>query len=274
MDELHPQVEEKHEAADRPPPHPELGDTARGQRSSLRPVLWIGLVIVVVAALAVWLHLRQGPGLPGGRSAAAGPLPVVEATATKGPIAITYNALGTVTPLATVTVQSQIAGQLVSVGFAEGQDVKKGDFLAQIDPRPYQAALDQYTGQLQRDQAILDKDRVDLARYKKLAAQNAIARQQAEDQIYVVDQDQGTVRLDQALVENAKLNLGYCRIVSPITGRVGLRQVDPGNYVQVGSARALAVITADAADHGGLHLARRRASGGDEAAAAPARSCR
>ncbi|HUZ74444.1 MAG TPA: MdtA/MuxA family multidrug efflux RND transporter periplasmic adaptor subunit [Stellaceae bacterium] len=243
MDELHPQVEETDEPADKPAARPDFTDPARGERSSLRPVLWIGLIIVVAAAFVVWLHSRPGPRLTAGQFAANAPLPVVEATATKGPIAITYNALGTVTPLATVTVQSQIAGQLVSVGFTEGQDVKKGDFLAQIDPRPYQAALDQYMGQLLRDQAILNKDRVDLARYQKLAAQNAIARQQAEDQKYVVDQDGGTVRVDQALVDNAKLNLSYCRIVSPITGRIGLREVDPGNYVQVGGTSNLAVIT-------------------------------
>jgi membrane fusion protein, multidrug efflux system len=242
MDEFQPRVDDKDEPAEKPERPPHLAEPPGGKRSSLRPVLWLGLIIVVVAALAVWLHGRSGPRAPGGRFAANGPMPVVEAAATKGPIDIAYNALGTVTPLATVTVQSQIAGQLVAVGFTEGQEVKKGDFLAQIDPRPYQAALDQYAAQLQRDQALLDKDRVDLARYEKLAAQNAIARQQAEDQKYVVGQDEGTVRLDQALVENAKLNLSYCRIVSPITGRIGLREVDPGNYIQVGAASSLAVI--------------------------------
>jgi membrane fusion protein, multidrug efflux system len=213
----------------------------RGSR--LRPVFWIGLILVLVAALVWWIHTRPAPRAPTGRFGTSGPMPVVAATAAPGDIDITYNALGSVTPLATVTVQTQIAGQLVEVAFKEGQEVKKGDFLVQIDPRPYQAALDQFTGQLLRDQAALNMARTDLARYQRLAAQNAIARQQAEDQEFVVHQDEGTVKLDQALVDNAKLNLVYCRIVAPVGGRIGLRQVDPGNYVQVGSATPLAVIT-------------------------------
>ncbi len=218
-----------------PPDQRGAGD---GGRSRWRPDLLDRpvLVLLAVAALGWWIHTRPTPGPPGGRFAANGPMPVVEAAAAKGDIAITYNALGTVTALATVTVQTQIAGQLVQVGYKEGQEVKKGDFLAQIDPRPYQAALDQFSGQLLRDQALLNKDRIDLDRYQKLAAQNSIARQQAEDQVYVVHQDEGTVKLDQAMVDNAKLNLGYCRIVTPVTGRIGLRQIDSGNYVQVAEA--------------------------------------
>ena len=213
------------------------------RRSRWRPVFWIGLIVVLLAALVWWIHTRPAPKAPTGRFGATGTMPVVSATAAAGDIDITYNALGSVTPLATVTVQTQIAGQLVDVGFKEGQVVKKGDFLVQIDPRPYQAALDQAAGQLLRDQAILSMARTDLARYQKLAAQNSIARQQSEDQVFVVQQDEGTVKLDQALVDNAKLNLAYCRIVAPVGGRIGLRQVDPGNYVQVGSSTAIAVIT-------------------------------
>ncbi|HXQ53994.1 MAG TPA: MdtA/MuxA family multidrug efflux RND transporter periplasmic adaptor subunit [Stellaceae bacterium] len=219
------------------------GKTVAKPHSPLRPVLWTGLVLALIAALAWWIHTRPAPKPPSGRFALSGPMPVVAAPAQKGDIDISYNALGTVTPIATVTVQTQIAGQLVAVAFTEGQEVKAGDFLAQIDPRPYQAALDQYAGQLQRDQAALNEARIDLARYQRLAAQNAIAKQQAEDQEYVVHQGEGTVKLDQALVDNAKLNLGYCRIVAPVDGRIGLRQVDPGNYIQVGSATAIAVIT-------------------------------
>jgi membrane fusion protein, multidrug efflux system len=212
----------------------------RGRRRSRR-ALWILLIVAAIAALAWWIHTRPAQRAPAGRFG-QGPMPVVPATAATGDVDITYDALGTVTPLATVSVTTQIAGQLVEVAFKEGQEVKQGDFLAQIDPRPYQAALDQNTGQLLRDEALLAEARTDLARYQKLAAQNSIARQQAEDQVYVVQQDEGTVKLDQALVDNAKLNLSYCHIVSPVTGRIGLREVDPGNYIQVANT-PIAVIT-------------------------------
>jgi membrane fusion protein, multidrug efflux system len=198
-----------------------------------RPYFWVGVVLVVLAALAFWVHTRPAPQPPGGRFAGANVvMPVVAGTVAKGDIPVTYDALGTVTPLATVSVLTQIAGQIVDVAFSEGQEVKKGDVLVQIDPRPYQAALDQQTGQLLRD----------LARYQKLAAQNSIARQQAEDQAFVVSQDEGTVKLDQAMVDNARLNLSYCRIVAPVDGRIGLREVDPGNYLTVGNT-PIAVIT-------------------------------
>jgi multidrug efflux system membrane fusion protein len=209
-----------------------------------RPYFWVGLLLAILAALALWVHLRPAPKPPAARFSLGGaPMPVVGGTAATGSIPVTYDALGTVTPLATVSIVSQIAGQLVTVAFTEGQEVKKGDLLAEIDPRPYQAALDQYLGQLQRDQALLGEARTDLARYQKLAEQNSIARQQAEDQAYVVQQDQGTVALDQAQVENARVNLAYCRITAPVSGRIGLRDVDPGNYVTVGSATPIAVIT-------------------------------
>jgi membrane fusion protein, multidrug efflux system len=214
------------------------------QRTSRwKPILWIGLVLLIAAGIAWWIHSRPAPQVQGGRFNTGGAMPVVVAAATTGDINITYNALGTVTALATVTVQTQIAGQLVDVAFQEGQEVKKGDVLAQIDPRPYQAALDQYSGQLARDQAALGQAQMDLVRYKKLAEQNSIARQQADDQEFLVHQDEGTVKLDQAQVDNAKLNLSYCRIVAPIAGRIGLRLVDPGNYVMVGNTGGIAVMT-------------------------------
>ena len=178
-----------------------------------------------------------------GRFQAAGPQPVGAATIAKGDIDITLNALGTVVPLATVTVQTQISGQLTEIGFTEGQIVKKGDFLFQIDPRPYQVALEQAQGQLARDQALLKGAQVNLARYQKLARQNSIAQQQADDQLYLVKQYEGTVTLDEAQVDNAKLNLAYCHITSPVTGRVGLRLVDVGNYVTSSSPTGLVVLT-------------------------------
>ena len=184
------------------------------------------------------------PASAGGpRSQFSGAQSVGIATIGKGDIRVVVNALGTVTPIATVTVQTQINGQLMEVGFTEGQLVQKGDFLAQIDPRPYQLQEAQFEGQLAHDQGLLAQAQVDLARYQKLAEQNSIARQQYEDQIYIVQQYQGTVKLDQAQVDQQKLNVIYCRIMSPVTGRVGLRLVDPGNYVQTSNSTGLAVVT-------------------------------
>ena len=171
------------------------------------------------------------------------PQPVGAATIDKGDIRIILNELGTVTSLDTVTVLTQISGQLIDVGFQEGQIVKKGDFLAQIDPRPYQAALEQAQGTLAHDQGLLAQAQADLKRYQTLGRQDSIAQQQLEDQRYLVQQYTGTVRTDQGTVDNAKLNLAYCHIVSPIDGQVGLRQVDPGNYVQTASTTGLVVIT-------------------------------
>jgi multidrug efflux system membrane fusion protein len=165
------------------------------------------------------------------------------AAAARRDIQINLDALGTVTPLATVTIQTQVSGQLVAVGFKEGQPVKKGELLAEIDPRPYQAALDQALGQLVRDQASLSEAAMDLTRYEQLAAKNSINRQQAEDQKWIVAQDEGAVKIDQAQVTTARINLAFCRIVSPTDGRIGLRLVDPGNVAQVASNTPIAVIT-------------------------------
>jgi multidrug efflux system membrane fusion protein len=203
----------------------------------------LGLAAAVLIAAATW-HVVTAPGAPparGGRFADAPPQPVGVATVDKGDIRITLDALGTVTPLATVTLKPQIAGQLTEVGFQEGQVVKKGDFLAQIDPRPYQVALEQDQGQLAKDQAVLAQAQSDLARDQQMAKQNAISRQQVDDQAFLVQQDQGTIQSDQAQIDAQKLNLDYAHIISPVDGRVGLRQVDPGNYVQVGDA--LVIVT-------------------------------
>jgi len=166
------------------------------------------------------------------------------ATVSSQDIRVIQNALGTVTPLATVTVQAQVSGQLTQVAFVEGQTVHKGDFLLEIDPRPYQAALAQAQGQLVKDQAALEEAKMDLVRYQELVEKKSIMRQQAEDQKWIVVQNEGAVQVDRAQVATAQINLGFCHIVSPTDGRIGLRLVDPGNFVQVGSSGTnLAVIT-------------------------------
>ena len=168
---------------------------------------------------------------------------VVTAPVQRGDLPVTLNALGTVTPLATVTVKTQINGRLVSLGFQEGQLVTAGDFLAQIDPRPYQIALQQAEAQLVRDTALLNNAQVDLVRYRTLAAQDSIPRQQLDTQEYLVHQYEGTVKADETTIDSARLNLEYCRIVAPLAGRVGLRQVDQGNYVQTSDPNGIVVIT-------------------------------
>ena len=160
-----------------------------------------------------------------------------------GDMPITLDALGTVTPFETVTIRTQIAGKLMELGFTEGQMVKKGDFLAQIDPRPYQAALAQAQGQLAKDQALLAQAQNNLARYETLSRQDSISKQQVADQQALVAQDKAAIATDQAQVQTAQLNLDYTRIVSPITGRAGLRLVDPGNYLQPSDATGIVVIT-------------------------------
>jgi membrane fusion protein, multidrug efflux system len=210
--------------------------------------LIVGLIVLIgLAAGAYYAYRTQyatQPATTTQRTVPQGPPQSVgAATVAAGDIRVIVNALGTVTPIATVTVQTQINGQLLEVGFTEGQLVKKGDFLAQIDPRPYQLLQAQYEGQLAHDQGVLAQSQIDLVRYQKLAEQNSIARQQYEDQVYIVQQNQGTVKLDQAQIDQQKLNIIYCRIVSPVTGRIGLRLVDPGNYIQTTTATGLAVVT-------------------------------
>jgi len=202
----------------------------------------LALVAVLIAALLWWLQSRAATEAPSRRSTE--PANVVRLDAvTKGDVSVSLEALGTVTALYTVVVKTQISGKLTEVGFEEGQSVKKDDFLVQIDQRPYQAALDQALGQLARDEALLAAARLDLARYEKLMTQDSIARQQVDTQRALVTQDEAIVRSDKANVESATLNLNYCRIVSPINGRVGLRLVDPGNYVQPTDPNGVVVIT-------------------------------
>jgi len=209
----------------------------------------IALAVALAAALiALGLRLENiGPStLESSRPASpSGPPPqtVRAAPATLGDMPITIDALGTVTPLATVTVKTQISGKLMQVGFQEGQLVKEGDFLAQIDDRPFQATLAQAQGQLAKDTALYQQAQADLARYQTLVKQDSIAHQQVEDQVFLVAQDKAAMASDQAQIDATKLNIAYARIVSPITGRVGLRLVDAGNYVQPTDAAGLVVIT-------------------------------
>jgi multidrug efflux system membrane fusion protein len=226
-------------------------DIAPGARRPLLPRLWskIGgiwgiLGILIVLGIVVWLtRPKPAEEEATGRFGAGAPMAVNVAKVDQGDIPVILNALGTVTPLATVTVQSQISGQLQQVGFTEGQVVKKGDFLAQIDPRPYQAALEQAQGALARDQALLKNAELDLKRYTKLVAEDSIAHQQLDTQAALVRQYEGTIVTDKAAVDSAQVNLNYCHIVSPVGGRVGLRQVDQGNYVTPSEPNGLVVVT-------------------------------
>ena len=161
----------------------------------------------------------------------------------RGNIGVYVTGLGAVTPIYTVTIKTRVNGQLMQVYYKEGDIVHQGDKLAEIDPLPYQAQLTQYEGQLLRDQALLDNARIDLTRYETLIKQNAIPEQQLATQIALIKQDEGNVKNDQGLIDGVKVNLLYCNITSPITGRIGLRLVDPGNIVQTSDTTGLLVIT-------------------------------
>ena len=212
----------------------------RKRGSRLSSLIWAGVVILILVGIAWFVHSRTPQDRRATRSTSVS---VVTAPVQQGDLPVTLNALGTVAPLATVTVKTQISGRLMSIGFQEGQIVKAGDFLALIDPRPYEIALEQAQGQLVRDTALLHDAQIDLARYRTLMAQDSIPQQQLDTQEYLVRQYEGTVRSDEAMVKNARLNVEYCHIVSPVSGRVGLRQVDQGNYVQPSDPSGVVVIT-------------------------------
>lgn len=225
-----------------------LGDSSKlpevkaKPKAWLKPIFLLGIVILTGFGIyRIMTAVRAPKELVSDLQTT--PQPVSVATIGRGDIKVVVTGLGTVTPIATVTVRTQVNGQLLEVGFKEGQLVKKGDFLAQIDPRPFQLAQAQLEGQLIHDQGLLDQARNNLTRYQVLLKQNSIARQQAEDQAFLVKQYEGSVKTDQAQIDTQKLNLLYARIVSPIDGRVGLRLVDPGNYVQTTDANGLAVLT-------------------------------
>jgi multidrug efflux system membrane fusion protein len=211
-----------------------------------RKWIWVALVVLIAGTGGYYYyHQRAKENAAASAQAQAAPraVAVAIATAHQGDIGIYINALGTVTPVYTDTITSRVQGEITNVYYREGQPVHKGDPLLDIDTRPYQAALTQVEGQLAHDQALLNEAKIDLSRYESAFAQNAIAKQQVDDQQQTVFQYEGTVKNDQGQVENAKLNIVYCHITSPIDGRVGLRLVDPGNIVQANSSTALVVVT-------------------------------
>jgi multidrug efflux system membrane fusion protein len=195
------------------------------------------LVVLVIAVVAWWRH-SGAPKTPHTSAQTVG-----VAKVTTGAMPETITALGTVTPIATVTVLPQLSGYLTEVAFTEGETVSAGQFLAQIDPRPYQVQLEQYTAQAAKDAAVLAQAKSDLARYETLQRQDSISAQQVADQKFLVLQEAAAVKADQANIDSAKLNLAYCHITAPVAGKVGLRLVDAGNYVTSGSTTGLAVIT-------------------------------
>jgi membrane fusion protein, multidrug efflux system len=230
--------------------------TGRDQPSNPPPPkrrrrLWIWiLLLLLLGAGGYYFWSRKPPAAATGKNdgkkgqgAGGGAAPVDAAKAAKGNIGVYVTGLGAVTPIYTVTIHTRVDGELMQVLYKEGDLVKKGDKLAEIDPRPYQAQLTQYEGQLIRDQALLDNARIDQARYETLLKQNAIPEQQLATQVALVKQDEGTVKNDQGLIDSVKVNLIYTNITAPITGRIGLRLVDPGNIVQTSDTTGLLVIT-------------------------------
>ena len=222
---------------------------------SLRRRRWpwaVAAVVIVAAAASYWYWSGRATEAPAAGGARGDPsaraLPVVAALARKGSIDVYLNALGTVTPRNVVVVHTRVDGQLMSVAFEEGQLVRAGDLLAEVDPRPFQVQLTQAVGQMAKDQALLKNAQLDLERYQTLLAQDSISKQQVDTQAALVRQYEGTVQSDQGAIDSAKLQLTYSRVTAPIAGRVGLRQVDPGNVVHASDANGIVVIARIAAD--------------------------
>ena len=217
-----------------------------GKKRKSRAWLWV-LVLCLLGGGAYYLsrgpsQAQQAKAKADAAKMASRAVPVVTAVARRGDMGIFLDGLGSVVALNTVTIRTRVDGQLDKVAFTEGQLVKEGDLLAQIDPRPFQVQLEQAEGQMAHDQALLKNANIDLERYKVLYAQDSIPKQQLDTQLALVNQFEGTVKSDQAAIDNAKLQLVYCRITAPLTGRLGLRLVDQGNMVHASDATGLAVI--------------------------------
>jgi membrane fusion protein, multidrug efflux system len=225
--------------------HSLSGDANKPKKSG-----WVWILVLLVLAGGGYYYYKSRPSsdtkaapAPGARGTGLGPISVAVSPALKQNVPYYLSGLGTVTAFNTVTVKSRVDGELQKVNFTEGQFVHEGDLLAQIDPRPFQVALEQMEGQLFRDQAQLNNARVDFKRYDQLAKEGVIASQQVDTQNATVGQLEGAVRADQAQIDNEKLQLVYCRITAPISGRVGLRLVDQGNMIHATDPNGLVVIT-------------------------------
>jgi multidrug efflux system membrane fusion protein len=208
-----------------------------GSHRGLAAACAVGFAVLVV------LLRRLAAGDPPEGPPAVRAVPVAAEPARTGDIAMHLDGIGTVTPRATVTVRSRVDGELVAVHFVEGQNVARGDLLVEIDPRPFQVQLDQAEGQLARDEALLANAKVDLARYRALAKDDAVPKQQRDTQEALVRQYDAALAIDRGQIEAAKLNLVYSRVTAPVDGRIGLRLVDPGNIVHASDAGGLAVVT-------------------------------
>ena len=227
------------------PDTPDLdSDQSSRKKRILRLSLLIGAVVLILGAILLWHHHEtKEAAAAAARRAAAAVITITSATAKKGDIGVYLDAIGTVTPVYTDSITSQVNGLIAAVHYKEGEQVRKGDPLIDIDPRPYRATLLQAQGALERDQNVLAQAQMDLKRYRDALARNAIAKQIVDDQDKLVLQDQGTVRNDEGAVQYDQVQLDYCHITAPISGQVGLRLVDPGNVVQSTGTAILAVIT-------------------------------
>ena len=227
-----------------PNPHPIVGPdhqlpastSEKPKHKAIRILVWIALLLIFAAVLFLVLHHHEeAKETSSHRGAGGGPTAVTSATAQKGDIGVYLNSIGTITPVFTASITAQVNGTITEVHYAEGQMVRKGDPLIEIDSRPYRATLLEAQGILERDQGVLAQAQMDLARYQAAWARNAIPKQTLDDQEKIVQQDEGTVQYDQIQVD-------FCHIVSPISGRVGLRLVDPGNVVQANGTTPLVVV--------------------------------